>query len=79
MGLAEALVETVVTYKQLFEQVAKVASFFRKLGVEKGDRVAAYIPNCVEAIVCMLATASIGAIWSSTSPDFGPLGKKRFL
>ncbi|KAF6031012.1 AACS [Bugula neritina] len=43
----------------------------RKLGVVTGDRIVGYIPNCVEAIVAMLAASSIGAIWSSTSPDFG--------
>ena len=44
----------------------------RELGVTKGDRVAAYLPNIPEALVGLLATASLGAIWSSCSPDFGP-------
>jgi acyl-coenzyme A synthetase/AMP-(fatty) acid ligase len=46
----------------------------RKCGVKKGDRVVGYIPNCAEAIEAMAATAAIGAIWSSTSPDFGVSG-----
>ena len=46
----------------------------RKLGIGVGDRVAGYLPNCPEAIEIMAATSSIGAIWSSTSPDFGVNG-----
>ena len=46
----------------------------RKLGIGVGDRVAGYLPNCPEAIEIMAATTSIGAIWSSTSPDFGVNG-----
>jgi acetoacetyl-CoA synthetase len=55
----------------LRETVARVAASLRACGVEKGDRVAGFLPNCPEAIIAMLATASIGAIWSSCSPDFG--------
>ena len=53
-------------------QVAATAAGLRALGVGRGDRVVAYMPNIPEAIVAFLATASIGAIWSSCSPDFGP-------
>jgi len=53
-------------------QVASVAAGLRGLGVGRGDRVVAYLPNIPEAIVAFLATASIGAVWSSCSPDFGP-------
>jgi acetoacetyl-CoA synthetase len=56
----------------LREAVISVAGGLRDLGVERGDRVAAYMPNIPEAVVAFLATASIGAIWSSCSPDFGP-------
>jgi acetoacetyl-CoA synthetase len=56
----------------LREQVAAIAAGLRGLGVKQGDRVVAYLPNIPEAIVGFLATASIGAIWSSCSPDFGP-------
>lgn len=60
-----------VTWGELQEQVAAAAEGLRQLGVERGDRVVAYMPNIPEAIVGVLATASIGAIWSSCSPDFG--------
>jgi acetoacetyl-CoA synthetase len=60
-----------VTWGELREQVAGIAAGLRGLGVERGDRVAAYIPNIPEAVAAFLATASIGAVWSSCSPDFG--------
>ena len=60
-----------VTWGELRAQVAGIAAGLRALGVEKGDRVAAYMPNIPEAIAAFLATASIGAVWSSCSPDFG--------
>ncbi|MBA3866384.1 MAG: acetoacetate--CoA ligase [Solirubrobacterales bacterium] len=61
-----------LTWGELRGQVAAVATTLRELGVERGDRVVAYLPNIPEAIVAFLATASIGAVWSSCSPDFGP-------
>jgi acetoacetyl-CoA synthetase len=60
-----------MSYRQLYRQVAGVASALRTLGIEPGDRVAAYMPNLPETIIGMLAATSIGAIWSSCSPDFG--------
>jgi acetoacetyl-CoA synthetase len=57
---------------ELRRQVAATAAGLRALGVGRGDRVVAYMPNIPEAIVAFLATASIGAVWSSCSPDFGP-------
>jgi acetoacetyl-CoA synthetase len=57
---------------ELRRQVAAAAAGLRALGVGRGDRVVAYMPNIPEAIVAFLATASIGAVWSSCSPDFGP-------
>ena len=62
---------TMVSYQQLYRQVASVAAGLRRLGVGKGDRVAAYMPNIPETVVAFLATASIGAIWSSCAPEFG--------
>jgi acetoacetyl-CoA synthetase len=56
----------------LREQVGAVREGLRALGVGKGDRVAAYLPNGPEALIAFLATASLGATWSSCSPDFGP-------
>ena len=61
----------VMSYAQLYEQVAQLAAALRRAGVVKGDRVAGFIPNVPEAVVAMLASSSIGAIWSSCSPDFG--------
>ncbi len=60
-----------LTYEQLYRQVARCAQGLKKLGVGQGDRVAAFIANMPEAIIGMLATTSLGAIWSSCSPDFG--------
>jgi acetoacetyl-CoA synthetase len=56
---------------ELREQVAQVREGLRALGVAKGDRVVAYLPNGPEALIAFLAAASLGAIWSSCSPDFG--------
>jgi acetoacetyl-CoA synthetase len=60
-----------LSYGQLAQQVARVARGLRGLGVGRGDRVAALLPNVPEAVVGLLAAASLGAIWSSCSPDFG--------
>jgi acetoacetyl-CoA synthetase len=60
-----------MTWGELREQVAGIAAGLRDLGVGPGDRVAAYIPNIPEAIAAFYAVASIGAVWSSCSPDFG--------
>ncbi len=59
---------------QLRAEVSRFAQALRGAGVESGDRVAGYLPNMPEAIIAMLATASLGAIWSSASPDFGVSG-----
>ncbi len=67
-------VRRVLTHRELRAEVARVASGLRQLGVVAGDRVAAFVPNIPEAAIAMLATASIGAIWSSCSPDFGVAG-----
>jgi acetoacetyl-CoA synthetase len=61
-----------LSWGELRTQVAAVAAGLRELGVGRGDRVVAYMPNVPEAIVAFLASASIGAVWSSCSPDFGP-------
>ena len=60
-----------VSYEELYFQVANLASYMKSIGLVKGDRVGAYIPNSLESVVAFLATASIGAIWSSCSPEFG--------
>ncbi len=63
-----------LSFDELRDAVAGVAAGLRRAGVVKGDRVGGYLPNCPEAIIAMLATTSIGAIWSSCSPDFGVTG-----
>ncbi len=60
-----------LTWGDLRDQVARIRGGLRALGVERGDRVAAYMPNIPEAVAGFLATASLGAVWSSCSPDFG--------
>lgn len=62
---------TRLTYAELYSQVASVAAALRGMGVQKGDRVVAYLPNIPQALVAFLAAASLGATWSSCSPDFG--------
>ncbi|MBC8323869.1 MAG: AMP-binding protein, partial [Candidatus Marinimicrobia bacterium] len=63
-----------LSYRELYLAVAKTAKALKNVGVQKGDRIAGFIPNMPESIIAMLATASIGAIWSSSSPDFGIKG-----
>jgi acetoacetyl-CoA synthetase len=71
----EAMKESVrLTYAELYAEVARLAKSLRKAGVVKGDRVVGYMPNMPTTIVAMLAASSIGAIWSSCSPDFGTKG-----
>jgi acetoacetyl-CoA synthetase len=60
-----------LSFNELKEEVARIAAGLISAGVTKGDRVAGFVPNCPEAIIAMLAATSIGAIWSSCSPDFG--------
>ncbi len=63
-----------ITYRQLRSEVAALAVALRKAGLKRGDRVGAFMPNVPETVIAMLATASIGAIFSSCSPDFGISG-----
>ncbi len=70
----EDRVRRTLTYRQLYSATAKVAAGLREAGVVAGDRVVGFIPNMPEAIIAMLATTSLGAVWSSCSPDFGIKG-----
>src|SRR5690606_13226663 len=65
---------TELSYAELYTQVARLAGAMRAMGVQKNDRVAGFMPNRPETIIAMLAATSIGAIWSSCSPDFGVTG-----
>ena len=62
---------TEISWEELYQKVSIVAQALRTLGVQRGDRVVAYLPNIPESAIAFLATASLGAIWSSCSPDFG--------
>ena len=70
----ENQVDIQISWNDLYLRVARLAARLRMDGVQKGDRVCAVAANVPETVVCMLATASIGAIWSSVSPDFGVEG-----
>ncbi|RLB71572.1 MAG: acetoacetate--CoA ligase [Deltaproteobacteria bacterium] len=63
-----------ITYAELYDRVARLAKSLRAMGVTVGDRVSGFVPNMMETVIAMLATTSIGAIWSSCSPDFGIKG-----
>lgn len=74
MFLSESVPLSAMGWDELAGQVRVLATHLRGWGVGPGDRVAAYLPNVPQAIVALLATASIGAIWASCSPDFGARG-----
>ncbi|MFP5429383.1 MAG: acetoacetate--CoA ligase [Gammaproteobacteria bacterium] len=63
-----------ITYAQLANQVSRLAAYFRQQGIVKGDRIVGFMPNVLETVVAMLAATSLGATWSSCSPDFGLQG-----
>ncbi|MFY7828741.1 MAG: acetoacetate--CoA ligase [Flectobacillus sp.] len=60
-----------ISWEELRLKTASVASYLRSIGIQKGDTICGYIPNIPEAIIAFLASASVGAIWSCASPDFG--------
>lgn len=70
----EDCVQRTLSYAELYERVGQWTQVLRGLGVGVGDRVAGYLPNMPEAVVAMLATTAIGAVWCSASPDFGVQG-----
>lgn len=63
-----------MTYQELYEEVARFSRTLQEMGIKAGDRVAGYMSNMPETVTAMLATTSLGAIWSSCSPDFGVQG-----
>ncbi|OJW47981.1 MAG: acetoacetate--CoA ligase [Alphaproteobacteria bacterium 41-28] len=70
----EDKVKRSLTFGEVYQEVAHLAAYLKSLGVRKGDRIGGYVPNTPEAVIAMLATTSLGAIWSSCSPDFGVSG-----
>ncbi len=70
----EDSVRRTLTYNELYNEVSKVAASLKQLEIKPGDRIVGFIPNMPEAIIAMLAATSLGATWSSCSPDFGIKG-----
>ncbi|TML29417.1 MAG: acetoacetate--CoA ligase [Actinobacteria bacterium] len=71
LARSESRPDLQLSWAELREQVARAAGGLRELGVGRGDRVVAYLPNVPETVVAFLATASLGAVWSSAAPEFG--------
>jgi acetoacetyl-CoA synthetase len=72
--LSEKGFEEEISWEQLYTKVCKFSNYLKSIGLKKGDRVAAYVPNKIESIISFLACAKNGIIWSSCSPDFGTQG-----
>ena len=72
--ISENKYREIKTWKELYDSTSKIVNFFKKKNIKFNDRVAAYLPNTIETVECFLATSTIGAIWSSCSPDFGTRG-----
>ena len=70
----EDQVNTELSFGELYDRVSVLAQALRTAGIRPGERVAGYLPNMPEALIAMLASAGIGAVWSSCSPDFGVQG-----
>ncbi|HEY7071579.1 MAG TPA: acetoacetate--CoA ligase [Acidimicrobiales bacterium] len=71
VGLSQSRARVELSRADLADQVARCRAGLQRLGVGRGDRVAAYLPNIPEAVVALLATAGLGAVWSSCAPEFG--------
>ncbi|RJL22057.1 acetoacetate--CoA ligase [Bailinhaonella thermotolerans] len=74
LGRSQTRPDVTLTFGELREQVARARAGLRRLGVGRGDRVVAYLPNIPETLVAFLATASLGAVWASCAPEFGAPG-----
>ncbi|MFJ2115597.1 acetoacetate--CoA ligase [Streptomyces sp. NPDC087850] len=74
LHVAETAEQTQVSWSELRRQVASLATELRALGVRPGDRVSGYLPNIPQAVTALLATAAVGAVWTSCAPDFGARG-----
>jgi len=72
--LSEKGFEEEISWDKLYNKVCKFSNYLKSIGLKKGDRVAAYVPNKIESIISFLACAKNGIIWSSCSPDFGTQG-----
>ncbi len=74
IGTGESRKDQIYTFRDLNIAVASAQKGLRELGVESGTRIAAFVPNCIETVILMLAATASGAIWTSCSPDFGSQG-----
>nr|WP_223281147.1 acetoacetate--CoA ligase [Streptomyces sp. San01] len=74
ISVTEAGGPTETSWRQLRDEVAAVAAALRAMGVGPGDRVAGYLPNTAHAVIALLASAAVGAVWTVCSPDFGTTG-----
>lgn len=72
VSISETRARQEMSYAELAEIVCRVAGGLQQLGISEGDRVVGYLPNAAEAVVAFLACASLGAVWSSCPPEFGP-------
>ena len=79
VAFSEAESKREVSWSELGSSVRKLATAMRSLGIEPGDRVICYLPNRVEAIIAQLASAAIGAVFSSASPEFGAARAQRCI
>ncbi len=70
----ENQIKSKISFRELYDEVSRLAQALRAAGIKPGDRIAGYMPNLPGTVIAMLATASIGAVWSSCSPDFGVQG-----
>ena len=68
---SESYKRRILTYAELYKKVAQCANGLKEQGIKPGDHIAAYLPNTIETVIAMLATTSLGAIWSCCSPEFG--------
>ncbi len=72
IGVSQTREKVTWTFGDLNEQIARVRAGLVRLGVTRGDRVVAYMPNVPETVAAFLATASLGATWAAVAPEFGP-------
>ena len=74
IGAGEGREDQILTFKRLNESVAAAQQGLKEMGVTRGTRIAAFVPNCAETVILMLAATATGAVWTSCSPDFGSQG-----
>ena len=71
---SESGIKKNIKWNDLFKNVCKLSAYFNRIGLKEKERVAAYVPNTIEAVISFLASSKNGLVWSSCSPDFGTEG-----